>query len=241
MSADPAGAAKRERTAHDERKLVIEATDDGTANLHMFGLLVDDARAIGRRVNAHMISLKREDRSGRSHDQLRCDIARDLLLGAESTTGGRGIVDIHVPLATLDGGPEPGHIGGFGPVTAETARRIVSTQPESEHQITVVDEEGNPTHVYTLSRRATRRIRRHVEALQPTCSFPGCVAPAMDCDFDHLIPHALGGETSTTNGGPKCDHDHELRDHGWIHRRIDNRDHWTSPLGHTYVAEPNAP
>lgn len=241
ITADPEDAEKREKTALDERRMVIEPTADGTADLHVFGLRLDDARAIGRRVNGHMISLKREDRSGRSHDQLRADIARDLLLGGDATNGGRGLVDIHVPVSTLDGGDEPGEIGGLGPVSGETARHIVSGQPHADHQITLIDGNGDPTHIYTLSRRATKQIRRHMEALQPTCSFPGCVAPAIDCDYDHETPWSQGGETSTSNGGPKCDHDHEIKDHGWTHRRSNRRDVWNSPLGHTYIAQGQSP
>ena len=241
VSLDPDSAVKREKTAYDDRRLVIEPTPEGTADLHLFGLRIGDARAIGRRVNGHMISLNKEDRSGRTHDQLRADIATDMLLGELSTGGGRGLVDIHIPASTLDGGTEPGHIGGLGPVTADTARHIVAGQPDAEHQITLVDENGNPTHIYTLSRRATKRIRRHIEALRPTCSFPGCIAPAQDCDYDHTIPWVEGGETSTTTGGPKCDHDHDLRDRGWAYRRHNNQDIWTSPLGHTYTTNGQSP
>ena len=241
ISADPEDAEKREHTAHGERRLVIEPTPEGVADVHLFGVRMSDARAIGRRVNGHMISLQKEDRSGRTHDQLRADIARDLLLGGDASNGGRGLVDIHVPAATLDGGNEPGEIGGLGPVTADTARHIVRSQPGADHQITLLDENGNPTHIYTLSRRATKRIRRHMAALQPTCSFPGCLAAADDCDYDHEAPWSQGGETSTSNGGPKCDHDHELKDHGWTHRRIDKENRWTSPLGHTYITQGQSP
>ncbi|MFZ0015630.1 MAG: DUF222 domain-containing protein [Acidimicrobiia bacterium] len=241
VSEDPESAAKREKTAREERKLVIEPTVDGTADLHLHGLRLDDARAIGRRVNGHMLSLKREDRSGRTHDQLRADIVRDLLLGDDPTVGGRGLVDIHIPLSTLDGGSDPAEIGGLGTVTAETARQIVCGQPNADHQITLVDANGSPTHIYTLSRRETKKIRSHMEALQPTCSFPGCIAPATDCDYDHIQPWVRGGETSTINGGPKCDHDHELKDHGWTHRRADRQDIWVSPLGHTYVTQGQSP
>lgn len=241
VSIDPEDAEKREGAAFDERRLVIEPTRDGTATLYLFGLNLGDARAIGRRVNGHMISLKREDRSGRSHDQLRADTARDLLLGEHATGGGKGLIDIHIPVSTLDGGDQPGEIGGLGPVTAETARHIVSSQPDADHQITLVDGNANPTHIYTLSRKATKRIRQHVNALQPTCSFPGCVAPAEDCDYDHRLGWAQGGETSTTNGGPKCDHDHQLKDHGWTHQRRNRHDHWTSPLGHAYTTQGQSP
>lgn len=241
ITADPEDAAKREKAAQEERSLMIEPQPDGTADLHLLGLRMDDARAIGRRINGHMISLKKEDRSGRTHDQLRADIGRDLLLGETSVKGGRGLVDIHLPASTVDGGAEPGHIGGVGPVTAEMARFVVESQPDAEHQITLVDDDGNPTHIYTLSRRATKRIRKHINALQPFCSFPGCVAPAEDCDYDHETPWSRGGETSTTTGGPKCDHDHELRDHGWDYRRDHGEDVWISPLGHTYTNRPRSP
>ncbi len=235
ISADPEDAEKREKAAVDDRMLVLEPTVDGTGNLHVFGLPVNELRAIGRRVNGYMIAMKKVDKSGRTHDQLRADIARDLLLGdANPSTGGKALVDIQVPVTTLDGGPEPGMVGS-DPVTADTARHIVRSQPDADHQITLIDENGQPTHIYTLSRRATKKIRRHMEALRPTCSFPGCVVPARDCDFDHEDPWAHGGETSTTKGGPKCDHDHELRDHGWRYRRRNNEDSWTSPLGRRYT------
>jgi hypothetical protein len=241
VETDPDEAAKREETAHEDRRLVIEATDDGTANLFLLGLKIGDARAIGRKVNGYMFSLKREDRSGRSHDQLRHDIARDLLLGDQAPGGGRGMVDIHIPVATLDGGSQPGEIGGLGPVTAETARHIVASQPGADHQITLVDDNGKPTHVYTLSRKATKQIRKSIQAIQPTCSFPGCRMPVTDCDLDHYDPWARGGETSTTTVGPKCRHDHRLKDNGWVHHRRDCQDIWTSPLGHTYTAQGQSP
>lgn len=241
ISADPEHAVKREKRAIADRMVALEPTWDGVGDIHLYGVPINDLRAIGRRLNGHMISLKKEDRSGRTHDQLRADIMIDLLLGdANPSIGGKALVDIQVPVSTLDGGSEPGMVGS-DPVTAETARHIVRSQPDADHQITLIDENGQPTHIYTLSRRATKRIRRHMEAFHPTCSFPGCVVPARDCDFDHEDPWAQGGETSTTKGGPKCDHDHELRDHGWRYRRGGNRDHWTSPLGHTYTTERDPP
>ncbi|MGD2101446.1 MAG: DUF222 domain-containing protein [Acidimicrobiia bacterium] len=242
VEADPEDAEKREKTAHEDRRLVIEPTESGTADLHLFGPRMGDARAIGRRVNGHMISLKKQDRSGRSHDQLRADIARDLLLGDQAVGGGRGLVDIHVPASTLEGGSRPGHVGGMGPITAETARHIVASQPDAEHRITVTDDHGNPTHIYTLTRKATAAIRRHVETLQPLCTFPGCLTPASDCDLDHQDPWAEGGETSTTNQDPKCRHDHQLKDHGWTHHQDHHGAHiWTSPLGHSYITQGQSP
>lgn len=44
-----------------------------------------------------------------------------------------------------------------------------------------------------------------------------------------------------TNTDIKCDHDHQLRDFGWVYQRIDGSHVWISPLGHTYIKERDPP
>ncbi len=237
VESDPVKAEKRERLAKEDRRLWIEATPDGTANVHLLDIGIDDAKAFGRRVNGHMFSL-RKDGDTRTHDQLRADIATDFLLGADPTNGGKGLVDVHVELTTLAGlDDKAAELGGMGPVIAEIARKIVDRQQKADWQARVTDCDGNLIDLVTVSRRPTKTISRLVDAVQPVCTFPGCRVPARDCDYDHLLPHALGGPTSTSNGGPKCRHDHVLKDHGWKHQRINNQDVWTSPLGHTYTTQ----
>lgn len=237
VESDPEKAKQRYDHALEERKVWVEQTESGTSNVHLLDIDIADARAIGKRINAHMISLRR-DGDTRSHDNLRADILVDLILGADPTNGGRGLVDMRVSMTTLAGlDEEAAEILGLGPVIADVARRFADQHPRAEWQATITDDWGNVAGVVTTSRRPTKAISRHVNATQPTCSFPGCRVPASDCDFDHLLPRCQGGETSTRNGGPKCRHDHVLKDHGWKHQRIDGRDIWTSPLGHTYITE----
>ena len=237
VETDPEKAKQREQHARDDRRLWIEATTDGTANLHLLDIDVADARAIGKRVNAHMISL-RKDGDDRSHDNLRADIAVDLFLGSDPTNGGRGLLDMRVSMTTLAGlDDNAAEIPGMGPVIADIARKFADRHPNAEWQATVCDDHGNIVDVVTTRRRPTRQLSRLVDADQPTCAFPGCRMPAADCDYDHLLPVSEGGQTSRRNGGPKCRHDHILKDKGWKHRRIDGRDIWTSPLGHTYTTE----
>ena len=234
---DPEKARKRYEHALEERKVWVEQTECGTGNVHLLDIDIADARAIGKRVNAHMISLRR-DGDTRSHDNLRADILTDLILGSDPTNGGRGLVDMSVSMTTLAGLDEKaGEIPGLGPVIADVARKFADRHPRAEWQATITDDYGNIAGVVTTSRRPTKTISRFVNASQPTCSFPGCRVPARDCDFDHLLPRCQGGETSTRNGGPKCRHDHILKDKGWKHQRINGRDIWTSPLGHTYTTE----
>lgn len=236
VESDPDKAKQRAEHAKEDRRLVLEPTTDGTANVHLFDIDIADAASIGKRVNAHMISLRR-DGDTRSHDNLRADIVVDLLLGSDPTNGGRGMMDMRVSMTTLAGLDEKAaEIPGLGPVIADVARKFADLHPRAEWQATITDDFGNVVGVVTTSRRPTKAISRIVNAEQPTCSFPGCRVPAEDCDFDHLLPVVQGGATSTRNGGPKCRHDHILKDHGWTHQRIEGVDIWVSPLGHTYVA-----
>jgi hypothetical protein len=240
VDADPEDARKRYDHALEERRLVIEPTDAGTANLYLIDIAVDDARAIGRRVNAHMISM-RKDGDDRSHDNLRADIAVDLLLGADGKHG-KGLVDIRVDLTTLAGLDESSaEIPGMGPVIADIARQVADRQHQTPWQCVVTDDNGRVVDIVTTRRRPNRAISRHVQAVQDTCAFPGCRAPASECDYDHLLPWSQRGQTSIRNGGPKCRHDHILKDHGWRHQHVDGRDHWTSPLGRTYITQGQSP
>ena len=242
ITTDPDDAAKRQRTAHEERKLVIEPTVDGTANLHLFDIEIASARAIGRRINGHMISLKKEDRSGRNHDQLRADITVDMLLGAGGLGSGKANVDIKIDMSTLAGLDEnPGEIPGMGPVIADIARKVADRQHKARWRVIVTDGEGNPVEIITTRRRPNAALSSQVDALQPTCTFPGCRTPASNCDLDHITPWSKGGRTSTSETGPKCRHDHGLKDHGWTHQRNAVGDVWTSPLGHTYITQGQSP
>jgi hypothetical protein len=241
ITADTDNAAKRYETAVEQRRLWIEQTLDGTANLYLLDIPVTTATAIGRRINAHMISL-RKDGDTRGHDQIRADIACDLLLGADPTNHGRGLVDIRVDLTTLAGlNDHAAEIPGLGPVIADVARQVADRQQRAEWRAVVTDEDGHIVDIVTTRRRPTTHLARHIEALHSTCSFPGCRVSARDCDLDHYLPWHQGGPTSLTNNGPKCRHDHILKDHGWTHVHREGKDIWTSPLGHTYITQGQSP
>ena len=239
---DPEDASARTRNEHDERRFVIEPTIDGNADIHLLGVSIPDARAIGRRINGHLISLKREDRSGRTHDQLRADIAVDLLKGQDR--GGRGgTVEIKVDLETLAHLNEnPGEIPGLGPIVADVARQVIDGSHKAQWQVSITDGSGQVLGVVPTRRRPGRALSRHVSATKPNCSFPGCLVPAADCDNDHLTPWSGGGLTTEENMGPKCRHDHILKDRGgWKHVHDLGIDTWTSPLGHRYVTQRDPP
>ncbi|MEE8405761.1 MAG: DUF222 domain-containing protein [Acidimicrobiia bacterium] len=241
IQTDPEESKKRYEHAIEQRLLWIEQTVDGTGNVHLLDIPIDQAKAIGRRVNGYMISLKK-DGDNRTHDQMRADIAIDMLLGSDPTLGGRGLVDIRVDLTTLAGlDDKAAEITGLGPVIADVARKVADRQQKAEWRVVVTDDDGHVIDIVTTARRPTSALTRYIEATQPTCSFVGCQMPAKDCDFDHLLPWRDGGETSSCNGGPKCRHDHILKDHGWLHKLFDGQDIWTSPMGHTYITAGQSP
>lgn len=237
VEADPNEAVKRFEQRVEERRLWVEPTEDGTANLFLLDIPLVDAQAIRNRIHRHLISLPKKARQGRTVAQLQADIAVDLLRGSnpDSATG-KGFVDLRVGLSTLGGRDEKaGFVDGMEPVAADIARQVADLSHDAEWRYTVTDDNGTIVHVGTTRRRPTKPLSRLVESLQPTCAGPGCRIPASQCDFDHLQPWVDLGATSDRNGGPKCRHDHTLKDHLWTHRRVGRHDTWTSPLGHTYT------
>ncbi len=79
-------------------------------------------------------------------------------------------------------------------------------------------------------------LRRWIAVRDKTCVFPGCRVPAHRSDADHSIEHAQGGQTTDTNLGPGCRHDHRIRhEGGWtLTQPTPGQFTWTSRLGRTY-------
>jgi hypothetical protein len=82
---------------------------------------------------------------------------------------------------------------------------------------------------------------RHLSQVQhATCTSPVCRRPAAQCDFEHNTPYEAGGRTCLCNAGPKCRHDHRLKQHlGWtVDQLPDGTFRWTTPAGRSYDTEP---
>ena len=84
------------------------------------------------------------------------------------------------------------------------------------------------------------RLRHLAQVRHATCTSPVCRRPAAQCDFEHNIPYETGGRTCLCNGGPKCRHDHRLKQHPkWkVNQLPDGTFRWTTPAGRTYDTEP---
>jgi hypothetical protein len=246
LEANPDDAKNRYQTAVDDRRVVMEPTPAGTAELVGLDLPADRAAAAMSHINQLARSLRGSGES-RTMDQLRSDVFLDLLTGQAATRQGgpAGSVDIQVDLATLTGlSDTPGELNGYGPVIADVARQVADRQHDGTWQWTVTDPNtGQPIATGTTRRRPTASQRRHVAAHNPTCIFPGCRMPATDCDLDHREPWSQGGPTAITNLAPLCRHDHTTKHkYGWNHQPLPGGDYlWTSPLGHTYTSSGQSP
>ena len=238
IQVDPDDANERFREAVDERRLMVEPTVDGTAHLFGMDLPPDRVAAAMRRIADLARTVKTAD-EGRTMDQIRADVFLDLLEGTRQAGSSRGTVDIRVDLKTLARlADDPGELAGYGPVIADIARRVTEQQPGAEWRWTLTHpDSGQVVDNGTTRRRPTTSQRRHVEARQHDCIFPGCRMPAVDCDLDHRQAWAEGGSTRVDNLVPLCRRDHNIKHHAhWKHQALPNGDPLlTSRLGHTYT------
>jgi len=84
------------------------------------------------------------------------------------------------------------------------------------------------------------RLRHLTQIRHATCTAPMCRRPSGRADFEHNTPYEAGGRTCLCNGGPKCRHDHQLKqDPRWkATQHPDGTFTWTTPAGRQYTTGP---
>lgn len=210
IEVNPEDAKSRFNETLDSRRVISEQTPDGTANL----LILDGSpdRVAEARHNINHIALTLRTRGeARTMDQLRCDVALDLLTGrGDYKSTGRGTVALQVDMETLMClADSPGDLAGYGPVVADVARQVTAQQQQAEWRFTVIDPDTKlPLHRGTTRRRPTTDQSREVQGLHRTCVFPGCRMPARECDLDHTKPWVTTGHTIVGELAPGCRYDH---------------------------------
>lgn len=217
-------------TAHSEGDEPEIVTAPGTASAAVSDASADDEPAADTR----------------TMDQLRADILCDLLLGGVPTAHGDGLdaikghVQVTVPVQALSGATdEPALLAGYGPVDADTARRLAGNQPGCDRMLTDPVSGG----VLAVDRyRWNRDLERFLRARDERCRFPGCRRPARRCDVDHTIDAALGGPTRDDNLAHLCRRHHTLKHAtAWtVRQRPGGVLEWHSPLGRQYTDRPPA-
>jgi hypothetical protein len=84
------------------------------------------------------------------------------------------------------------------------------------------------------------KLRHLAQVRHAACVSPVCRRPASQCDFEHNVPYEAGGRTCLCNAGPKCRHDHRVKQHlRWkVEQLGDGSFRWTTPSGRSYTKEP---
>ncbi|KAA0092307.1 HNH endonuclease [Mycolicibacterium sp. P1-18] len=93
--------------------------------------------------------------------------------------------------------------------------------------------------------RPSKKLADFVRCRDLTCRFPGCRAPATNCDVDHTIPWPCG-PTAASNLKCLCRRHHLLKtfwggESGWRDEQLDDGTViWTAPDGRQYVTTPGS-
>jgi hypothetical protein len=151
----------------------------------------------------------------------------------------RTAVRVTVALSTLLGLDDaPGHLDGYGPVTAVVARamarggvwRRIVTDPLT----------GAVLDVGRTRYQAPADLGRLVRERDEVCARPGCSVRADHAEIDHITEWQNDGHTCDENLIPMCSHDHTLKTLGMfgVDRDRDGTITWTTPSGHRYRAVP---
>lgn len=182
----------------------------------------------------------------RTMDQKRADLLADLLLAGTPMAHGagldaiRGEVQVTVPVLTLAGaGSQPALLAGYGPVDAETARRLAANAPGWDRVMT----DPYTGAVLGVDRyRKNKDLERYLRARDERCRCPGCVRLARGSDVDHTVDAARGGPTAHSNLAHLCRRHHTLKhETSWRVRQLGGGVlEWTGPTRRTYRDRPPA-
>ncbi|MEI3867483.1 DUF222 domain-containing protein [Microbacterium sp. CCNWLW134] len=270
---DPRPLQERHDTAIRERRVWVTDLDDTLSTLTILGGNVYIHGAFNR-LTGQGTTIKDVDRAkrreyaatqgeadapeeettepwfdDRSLDEIRCDLALDMLLAGspviDPTDGAQGglsairaEVQITIPITTLTGVTTSGaELNGVTPVDPETARKMAGTTRVWDRVmtdpitgvVTAVDR-------YVLHPSQTRFLN----ARDVTGRTPGCRRPAKLCDKDHSKDFALGGPTSNDNLCNECVRHHTLKHAtNWHVEQLPGGVlKFTSPGGKTYDSHP---
>lgn len=209
-----ADAEARARSAHAGRDVQISHGDNGISWLTIGGTTDQIMLA------AHRLTLSaraaRADGDPRTVEQLRSDLAVDLLVAGEADTSGslpayaRPVVNLTVPVQTVMGlSDHPGVLSGGQVIPASLARTIAQSPEATWHRM-LTDPAGRAVEVSTERYQPTPALWEQVVSLHPTCFRSGCDHPSTQSDLDHRIRWPEGA-TETTNLWPACRTDHRAK------------------------------
>lgn len=244
LQIDPASAEQRHQHAVAGRRVGFQPCEDGMVLLPVL-LDAPQGQLIFTRLTAAAILLPAADH--RTMDQKRADLLVDAVLSGlphdalPELQGRRPSIQIVVAADTLLGlDDEPADLAGYGPITAETARRYAADQSGTWRRLLTDPDTGALLDIGRDSYRPAQRLRDFVLARDSVCSFPTCGQPGYRCEFEHIIAFSEGGQTCRCGGALACKRHNLCKiGTGWQYRRLpDGGYQWTDDTGHQYTGYP---
>ncbi|GAB3438852.1 HNH endonuclease signature motif containing protein [Actinophytocola sediminis] len=244
---DAAAILRRHEQRVAARRVDAYPTEDGCAAFTVHGP-ADRVHLADERVNAIARRLKETGAAGdRTLDQLRADVALDLLAGKDFEHA-KVTVQLTLSAATALGvSTAPAQLAGYGDLPARRALVLAGQTDATWRRILTDPKTGQAIDVGRRRYTPPAALRDQVRAELPTCTAPGCVRPAYQCDLDHRQPFP-DGPTDRDNLHPACRRHHQGKTHGgWqVHDQTDTLV-WVSPAGYRYphwpepIADPDPP
>ena len=199
MKLDPATAEQRHQRALADRAVsYLPEPDPMTCLLVLVG--VPEAQLIYTRLTAAATLLPAQD--PRTMDQKRADLLVDAVLsglpvdGLPTLQGRRPAIQVVVSADTLlNLDDQPAQLTGYGPITAETARRLAADESGTWRRLLTNPDTGALLDIDERSYRPAQRLRDFVSARDGVCAFPTCNQPGYRCEYEHVEPFAEGGST----------------------------------------------
>ena len=245
LALDPAGGQARHEVARAGRRVGFQALPDGMAQLPVL-LPAEDAQAVFTRLTR--AACRVPGRDGRSMDQKRADLLVAAVLagipsedGLPAPAGRRPGIEVVVSADTLLGlDDQPAELAGYGPITAETARRLAADAGGTWRRLLTDPDTGALLDISPRRYRPGRRLRDFITARDGVCCFPTCHQPGYRCEFEHVRPYLAGGPTCRCNGALACRRHNLCKiGTGWNYQlNPDASFTWTSDTGHRYRSYP---
>jgi flagellar biosynthesis/type III secretory pathway protein FliH len=244
VSLDPATAQQRHIRALGDRRVGFQPADDGMVELPVL-LGAAEGQLIFTRLTAAATLSPADDL--RTMDQKRADLLVDAVLSGlphdalPQLQGRRPSIQVVVcadTLLNLD--DEPAHLVGYGPITAEAARRLAADESGTWRRLLTDPDTGQLLDISTDRYRPSQRLRDYVSARDGVCAFPTCNQPAYRCEYEHIEAYEQGGRTCRCNAALACRR-HNLckANTGWQYRRNpDGSFFWTDDTGHHGTGHP---
>ncbi len=254
----PESIEERHSKSVADRRVETCPARDGMAWLNAF-LPAPEVLGIENRLRDIAEQLTSEPGEERTRTQLIADAFTDLLLDSITAaaeddseevssrridspigTGIRPRVLVTVPVLTLLGrSEEPGTLEGYGPIDADTARRIAARAP-SFTRILTHPETGAVLSVGRDRYAVPKDLRTWLRVRDETCRFPGCNRSAGRADVDHVTDWQYGGGTDYGNLVHLCRSHHRVKHHtAWSSTSAGGgRVRWLAPSGHEYETQP---